>query len=62
MEKPEKRYIGDGVYASFDGFQCWLTVEDGMGVTAAVALDGSVLEALDRYREYVKEFYGEDPN
>ena len=57
MEKPDKRYIGDGVYASFDGYQFWLTAEDGTGVMAAVALENSTMQGFDQYREYVKDFY-----
>lgn len=43
---PEPRYIGDGVYASFDGFQIWLGLEAGQQL---IALDPFVLAALNDY-------------
>lgn len=46
-----KRYIGDGVYASFDGYHVWLTTENGYRVTNRIALEPPVLAALNRYVE-----------
>lgn len=46
-------YLGDGVYASFDGYHVWLAVnhhEDRV-----VALEPAVLRALWRYVESLKE-------
>ncbi len=45
MEKT-KRYIGDGVYADFDGFNIVLTTEDGISTTNKVYLEPSVCKAL----------------
>lgn len=50
---PRDEYLGDGVYASFDGYQIWLKTQEGN----AIALEGPVLAALDRYRAYLTEFY-----
>jgi hypothetical protein len=44
MMKP--KYLGDGVYASFDGYQIWLVVEPG---SKAIALEPAVLDALNDY-------------
>lgn len=44
-----KKYLGDGVYVSFDGYQLWLTTEDGISVTNTIALEPSVYEALVQY-------------
>lgn len=45
----EKRYLGDGVYVSFDGHYVWLTTEDGISITNTIALDGDVMGALFDY-------------
>lgn len=41
-------YLGDGVYASFDGYQIWLAVNDHRN--KVVALEPGVLNSLDNYR------------
>ncbi len=43
----EDRYLGDGVYASFDGYQIWLAANDHRN--KVVALEPSVFGALLRY-------------
>lgn len=45
----EKTYLGDGVYVSFDGYQLWLTTEDGIPQTNRIALEPEVYEALVKY-------------
>lgn len=42
-------YLGDAVYASFDGYQIWLRTGDGNN--QRIALEPAVLCALDRYRK-----------
>ena len=42
-------YLGDGVYASFDGYQIWLSVNDHRN--KVVALEGSVMLALIDYND-----------
>tara|TARA_R110000868_G_scaffold114821_1_gene307255 strand:+ start:14659 stop:14886 length:228 start_codon:yes stop_codon:yes gene_type:complete len=44
-------YLGDGVYASFDGFQVWLAVNHHEN--KQVALEPQVLKALLSYAERV---------
>ncbi len=39
-------YLGDGVYAVFDGYGIWLTAEDGVQATDAIYFEPSVLDAL----------------
>ena len=46
-------YLGDGVYASFDGFQIWLAVNHHEN--KVVALEPSVLDRLYKYVEMLKE-------
>ena len=46
-----KDYLGDAVYADFDGYHIVLTTEDGVYVTNVIALEPSVMEALKRYEQ-----------
>jgi len=41
-----KLYLGDGVYAAFDGYGIWLTAEDGIVATDGIYVEPSVLNAL----------------
>ena len=54
MGRIKDEYLGDGVYASFDGFQIVLDLR-AQDDTPRIALDPSVLEALDKYRERVEQ-------
>lgn len=47
-----QQYLGDGVYASFDGFQIWLAV--GNHENKVVALEPSVMKALTEYNERIE--------
>ena len=49
-----KDYLGDSVYADFDGFSIVLTTENGYGPSNTIALEPNVLRALDHYREALK--------
>jgi hypothetical protein len=52
----KKAYLGDGVYAAFDGFGIWLTAEDGIIATDAIYVEPAVLDSLLRfYRSIGKE-------
>ena len=42
-------YLGDGVYASHDGYQVWLRTEVDTDRVYAIALDPSVMSALQSY-------------
>jgi sulfur transfer complex TusBCD TusB component (DsrH family) len=46
-------YLGDGVYASFDGYQIWLAINHHEN--KVVALEPSVLARLWQYAETLKE-------
>lgn len=50
---PEKTYLGDGVYAEFDGFQIWLEAESSFGMKMRIALEPSVFDALYHYAERI---------
>lgn len=44
-----KAYLGDGLYVRYDGYQVWLTSENGIEVLDAVALDASTLLAFENW-------------
>lgn len=46
-----KMYLGDSVYAEFDGYHIVLTTENGFGPSNTIALEPQVLKALDLFRE-----------
>lgn len=58
MEYPkiEDVYLGDGVYASFDGYQIVLDLR-GQNSTTRIALEPDVLNALDLYRKNILDAY-----
>lgn len=53
MMDKNPQYLGDGVYASFDGYHINLAVNDRRN--HVVALEPAVLEALVRYANSVWE-------
>lgn len=50
----EPKYIGDGVYASFDGFQIWLTVGHHEAAPL-VALEPQAFAGLLRYAKAINQ-------
>ena len=40
----DRTYIGDGVYASHDGFHLWLHTSNGIRDTNEIALDPQVVD------------------
>ena len=48
-QNPTRKYLGDGVYAEFDGEHIWLTTENGIEVTNRIALDYNVSEQAADY-------------
>jgi hypothetical protein len=48
MTRKEGVYLGDGVYASWDGYHIWLTTERDHG-WERIALDSQVFSALTEY-------------
>ena len=55
LVKIEPAYLGDGVYASFDGWHINLAVNHHEN--HAVALEPSVLEALNAYAKRIRDAY-----
>lgn len=50
----EREYLGDAVYAGFDGYQIWLTASDLEGVNT-IAIDPDVMKKLIEYNERIKK-------
>ena len=48
-------YLGDGVYVSFDGYSIILKANDFRNPTDTIVLEPSVLEALNRYVQRIKD-------
>ena len=48
-------YLGDGLYADFDGYQIELYASNGVNTTNRVFLDPQVLEQFINYVEQLKE-------
>jgi len=53
------RYLGDGVYASYDGCMVWLDLR-GQDSTTRIALEPEVLAALDEFRKAVVQAQKEE--
>jgi len=47
MPEETDKYLGDGVYASFDGFQIWLAANDHNN--KVIAIEPAVMTELIRY-------------
>ena len=54
-ESDNKIYLGDSVYASFDGYHVWLTTENGRpdDPSNRIALEPQVIDALNLYIERI---------
>ena len=50
-----KKYLGDAVYADFDGYNVVLTTENGIEQTNVIVLEPSVISRLKEYFERVEE-------
>lgn len=53
----DKDYMGDSVYASFDGYHIILTTENGLPSDPSnrIAIEPQVLEAINRYAARLAE-------
>ena len=54
MSGERKAYLGDGLYADFDGYHIVLTAENGVETTNTVYLDPAVFDALVAYNEKLR--------
>lgn len=53
----EATYIGDGVYAKFDGYQVLVWTSNGMQSSRPIALEPEVLQALVDYDKEIRAQY-----
>lgn len=58
MSEHNETYLGDAVYASFDGYQIWLRTGDGNN--QQIALEPEVIHALFQYVAAIKRQYAPD--
>lgn len=49
-----KQYLGDSVYAEFDGYGITLTTENGYGASNTIYLEWTVLARLEDYKAYLR--------
>lgn len=54
-KKVPANYLGDGVYAIFDGYGIWLHANDHANPTDRIYLEPEVFEALRRFNEEVNK-------
>ena len=55
MMDEKREYLGDGVYATFDDYQIWLSTERDGGVQHTIALEPEVFAALQEYARRLRE-------
>ena len=48
-------YLGDGVYAKFDGYYTWIYTSNGIKESDMIALEPEVLKALNRFDKECRE-------
>lgn len=51
MTDDKRAYLGDGVYASFDGYQVWVWTSDGIMDSKKIALDPDIIASLVSFYE-----------
>jgi hypothetical protein len=52
--RANQEYLGDGVYAEFDGYQIWLYTHDGISRLCEIALEPGVFARLLTYAERLR--------
>ena len=55
MDKENKVYLGDAVYAEYDGYQIWLSTSNGIYDTNRIALEPNVQQKLIDYIDNLKK-------
>jgi hypothetical protein len=54
MSDKKAMYLGDAVYALWDGYGITLRVNDHLHPTDEIYLEPQVLEALDKFRDHIR--------
>lgn len=58
----DKKYLGDGVYAEFDGYHIVLTTENGAEVTNTIFMEPAVFIQLKHYVDQLAMSMEKDPD
>lgn len=53
MTEARPTYLGDGVYASFDGYQIWLGLHEGQHL---IALEPQTMQHLREYEKRISDY------
>ena len=54
MSKKHQQYLGDAVYADWDGYHIIITTSDGVYDTNRILLDPQVMKQLINYHEKLR--------
>lgn len=54
-----QRYLGDGVYASFDGYHVWLDTR-AQEIVNRIALEPPVLAALNKFVDEINREHNDE--
>ena len=57
IKSKDKEYLGDGVYLGHDGYQLWITTENGYEVTNAIAIEPNLIPQIQKYWDNLLEKY-----
>lgn len=60
MQLPYKDYIGDAVYAEFNGYDIILTTENGIEATNTIVLEPNVIEALKNFIKRIESEHNQE--
>jgi hypothetical protein len=55
MNEPTQQYLGDGLYASFDGFQVEVFSHDGLNKTNSVFMEPDILDSFIGFIKSIKQ-------
>lgn len=59
MSQDCKKYLGDGVYADWDGYHVVLTTEDGVSIQNTIYLDSELQESVCNYIKRINALINE---
>ncbi len=51
LSKQPQTYLGDGVYARFDGYHVWIWTSDGYNKSVEIALEPAVIAEINAFAD-----------
>lgn len=57
-EAPKRTYLGDGLFASYDGYQITLAASNGIEDTNVVYLEPGAVASFEAYLKELRETFG----